>query len=209
MSEATPTRSFERIPWTSGTWTNPPLSVVKDGDEEGIMVETAESSDYWRTTSYGFIHDTGHALLADFPVGDGMEVEFEGQWKEMFDQAGLFLFADDSHWVKAGVEFADGVLQLGAVVTSGLSDWSVAPVPSWHHERIEIRASRGPGAVTIRARVAGRKDGDDRWQLVRLAPLDDSLVWKAGPLASSPTRKSLMVNFCDWRRTKADSSLHE
>eukprot|EP01028_Stygiella_incarcerata_P013284 TRINITY_DN81795_c0_g1_i1.p1 TRINITY_DN81795_c0_g1~~TRINITY_DN81795_c0_g1_i1.p1 ORF type:complete len:209 (+),score=53.79 TRINITY_DN81795_c0_g1_i1:77-703(+) len=207
MAEAVPVDSFERVAWTSAKWLNAPQSVQLEG--EVMVVETAENSDHWRTTATGFIHDTGHALLSDFPVGCGMEVEFEGEWEAMFDQAGLFLYADDSHWVKAGVEFADGALQLGAVVTSELSDWSVGPVPSWHHARIRIRASRGEGAVTIRARMETGKDEKTPWQLVRLAPLDDSLVWRAGPMAASPTRRSLMVKFHDWRRTKADSCVHE
>lgn len=34
-----------------GTWLNPPLSAVVDGDD--LVVVTGDRTDFWRTTSYG------------------------------------------------------------------------------------------------------------------------------------------------------------
>jgi uncharacterized protein len=48
----------------------------------------------------------------------------------------------NERWAKAGVEFADGRAQIGAVVTDGLSDWSLAPAADWAGQRILIRVSR-------------------------------------------------------------------
>ena len=101
---------------------------------------------------------------------------------EQFDQAGVLVRADERHWVKAGVEVSDGAPQLGAVATRGVSDWSVAPVPDWAGCVVTVRASREGDALTVRARAAGP------WQLVRVAPLDPSLTWLAGPYACAPTR---------------------
>ena len=106
-------------------------------------------------------------------------------------------------WVKAGVEFADGVAQLGVVVTDGLSDWSSAPVPEWAGERVTIRASRSGDAVTIRART-----GDDAWRFVRLVPLDPALDVHAGPFVCAPTRAGLAVRFHSWGVGEPDGSLH-
>ena len=99
-----------------------------------------------------------------------MQVEFSAQWTHEFDQAGLLLHADDAHWVKAGVEFADGVLGLDAVVTDRRSDWSVGHVPEWMDQRIRVRVSLSTDAITMRACTPG-----EAWRLVRLAPIDPSL----------------------------------
>lgn len=190
-----------RISWSDGTWLNPPLAVNTSSDE--MVVTTADRSDFWNRTAYGFTHTTGHALLHEFPAGSAMEVEFRATWTHEFDQAGLFLYADSEHWVKAGVEFADGVLGLGAVVTDGTSDWSVGQVPEWMDQSIHVRVSRSTDAITIRACTEA-----DPWRLVRLAPIDPTLTWRAGPLAASPSREALQVTFRNWQIVAPDSDIH-
>lgn len=190
-----------RIPWGDGTWLHEPSEHRVINDE--LVISTDLESDFWRETGYGFTHYSGHALLTDFPANSAMEVEFTAEWTHEFDQAGLLIHADDSHWVKAGVEFADGILGLGAVVTDGKSDWSVGHVPEWMDQRIRVRVSRSADAITVRARTP-----DEPWRLVRLAPIDPNLNWSAGPLAASPTREGLELTFHSWDRLAADESLH-
>ena len=190
-----------RIPWPEGSWLNEPAALESIADD--LVVTTADQSDFWNRTGYGFVHDNGHALLKDFPANTAMEVEFSAEWTHEFDQAGLFLYADSEHWVKAGVEFADSVLGFGAVVTAGTSDWSVGHVPEWMSARIRIRVSRTTDAITVRARA-----GDEPLRLVRLAPIDPTLTWSAGPLAASPSRAGLIVHFHAWEASDADTSLH-
>ena len=189
------------IEWSSGAWLHePPQHRIDSGE---LVMSTANESDFWRTTGYDFVHYSGHGLLIDFPPNTAMEVEFSADWAHEFDQAGLLLHADEMHWVKAGVEFADGVLGLGAVVTDGESDWSVGHVPEWMDGQIQLRVSRATDAITVRARV-----GDEPWRLVRLAPIDPNLNWSAGPLAASPTREGLAVTFHDWQTLPPDTAIH-
>ena len=64
-------------------------------------VEAAEGSDYWRTTHYGFVHDDGHALLADWPTDAAVEVSFDtSTLTALYDQAGPPALAGDEHWVE-------------------------------------------------------------------------------------------------------------
>ncbi|MET9708553.1 DUF1349 domain-containing protein [Nocardiopsis alba] len=195
------TVSTTLLAWSSGHWTNPPVAAVERGAE--LLVTAAEGSDAWRTTSYGFVHAGEHALLAPFAQDSAVEVEFTAAFSRQFDQAGVFVKVDDTHWIKAGVEFADGVPQLGAVVTDGMSDWSVAPVPDWLDRRVLIRVSRSGDALTVRASVDG---GAPR--LVRLIPFAPGLVAYAGPLVCAPTRAGLTVPFHAWRTAPADAALH-
>jgi uncharacterized protein len=188
------------VPWSDGEWTTRPEHVDTDG--EHLLVTARPESDYWRVTSYGFVNDNGHGLLVDLPDGAAVEVSFVADFDQQFDQAGVFVYADSTHWIKSGIEYADGAPQLGAVVTREVSDWSTSPVPDWGGREVTVRASRSGDAVTIRARL----DGD--WQLVRLAPIDPALPWRAGPLVCAPTRAGLVVRVTRFAIGAADESLH-
>jgi len=184
-----------------GAWSTEPASArISDGR---LVVEAAEGSDAWRTTSYGFVHDTEHALLMPLADEGAVEVSFLLDYTEQFDQAGVFLAESATNWIKAGVEVSDGVPQLGAVVTHEFSDWSVAPVPDWHGREVTIRASRSGDAVTIRARTT-----TEPWRLVRVAYLDPAARIRAGLFCAAPTRPGLVVTFTDYRTTGPDASLH-
>lgn len=189
------------VAWDQGRWTHEPASVEERGAE--LLVTAVEGSDAWRHTSYGFVHDSEHALVASFPQDSAVEVEFTAAFSQQFDQAGLFVRVSQEHWVKAGVEFADGAAQLGAVVTDGSSDWSLAPVPDWVGRRVVVRVSRSGDALTIRAGLAG-----EDLRLVRVAPLPPDAEAEAGPFTCAPTRAGLQVPFHAWHTGPADASLH-
>ena len=191
---------MKEISWSQGVWLNPPVNTVEVNSQ--LKVTTAHESDFWRNTSYGFVHDSGHALLTDFPAHSSMEVTFILDYSGQFDQAGIIVHSDSQHWIKAGVESADGFPQVGAVVTSINSDWSLAPVPTWMGKQVTVRASRTTDALTIRARC-----GEDD-QLIRIAPIDASLPMSAGPHCASPVSTSLEVTFTCWTHGDADLTLH-
>lgn len=194
-------RADVSVAWSEGTWTTPPPAVT---EQDGMLLVTAaEGSDAWRHTSYGFVHDTEHALVAPMPDGTAMEVEFPAAFEGQFDQAGLFVRVDATRWVKAGVEFSDGELQLGAVVTDGMSDWSLAPVAEWLGRRITVRVSRDGNALTLRAGLSG-----GTLRLVRVIPFAADLDAAAGPFVCAPSRAGLTVPFVSWRRGAADTELH-
>jgi uncharacterized protein len=189
------------IAWGEGRWTTQPPAAVADGD--ALVVTAAESSDAWRTTAYGFVHDTEHALVAPLEPGSAMEVAFTGDFSGEFDQAGVFVRVSEEEWTKAGVEFADGALQLGAVVTHRFSDWSVAPVDDWAGTRVTVRVSRSGDAITVRAR-----SGEGPFRLVRIAYLDPAATAEAGPMVCAPSRADLAVRFESWTLTPADAAIH-
>ncbi|GIJ78190.1 hypothetical protein SAMN05443287_103174 [Micromonospora phaseoli] len=190
------------VEWSSGTWWGQPVRAVEEPDG-ALSVEPGSGSDLWRHTSYGFVHDDAPALLAPFPAGSAVEVDFQLGWTGQFDQAGVLVRVDDRSWVKAGVEVSDGQPQVGAVVTRDFSDWSVAPVPDWAGREVTVRVSRAGDALTVRARVAG-----EPWRLVRLAPLAPEATASAGPYCCSPSRGGLTVRFTGWRHGPADEALH-
>lgn len=192
----------DELDWSRGRWLHPPVRAER-GPAGELVVEAGAETDFWRRTSYGFVHDNGPALLTPLPVGAAMEVSFVLDFAAQFDQAGVLVRVDERTWVKAGVEVSDGESQLGAVVTREFSDWSVAPVPEWAGQEVTVRVSRAGDALTVRARVAGTA-----WRLVRLAPLDPAAEAVAGPFCCAPTRAGLAVTFTGWRQGPADAALH-
>ncbi|GAB3229380.1 DUF1349 domain-containing protein [Glycomyces halotolerans] len=189
------------VPWKSGTWTTLPAAAL---EQDGRLLVTAtEASDAWRHTCYGFVHGSEHALLEEWDRERAVEVSFTADFARQFDQAGLFIRVDEERWIKTGLEFADGLLQVGAVVTDVYSDWSTAPVPEWAGREVTVRASRLADSVIIRARV-----DDEPWRLVRLAPLDPDVTAEAGPFCCAPSRAGLTVAFNSWRLTDPDLAPH-
>lgn len=189
------------VPWSDGSWSAPPVRADHDGED--LLVEAVEGSDAWRHTSYGFVHDDAHGLLAPLPTGAAVEVTFVADFTEQFDQAGVMLRSGPETWLKAGVEHADGAPQAGAVVTLGRSDWSVRPVPTWAGRDVTVRASRAGDAVTLRARV-----DDEPFELLRVAYYPPDADVAAGPFCCAPTRPGLVVRFRRWAVGPADAELH-
>ena len=105
--------------------------------------------------------------------------DFEAQ----FDQAGILVREDEIHWLKAGMEISEEVAEVGAVVTRGMSDWSLAPVPEWHGGIVTVRVSWTGDALTVRAR-----SGASAWRLVRVSPwMPSSSTVMAGAYLAAPT----------------------
>lgn len=195
----------QRVDWSAGRWTREPVSSRLEGGD--LVVGAAEGSDFWRTTHYGFVHDDGHGLLAEWPADAAVEVTFDASTLTgLYDQAGILLFVGEKQWVKAGLEVSDGVLQLGAVVTNGVSDWSMAPVPDWANQFVTIRASRSGELgddITLRARSE-----TSGWRTLRVAPFPAAAA-SAGPMVCAPMRGDLKVRFTAWALAPEDADLHE
>lgn len=173
--------------WTEGmTWLNPPPEVMRAGSD--LVVTTGFETDFWRGTFYDFVHDTGHALLRPTHGDFTAETTFSGDYQALYDQAGLMLYASPTHWIKAGIEFTDGLAHLSVVVTNGQSDWSVRPMPGLAGP-LTLRLSRHGDAVRVQFR------DDTGWPLLRLAWFPPDLAVSVGPMACSPTRAGFRATF--------------
>ncbi|WP_334105257.1 DUF1349 domain-containing protein, partial [Muricomes intestini] len=131
------------------------------------------------------------ALLADLKRAEAMEVTFlMKDFNELYDQAGMMLWYDDTHWIKMGIEVIDQEPNISIVVTDEYSDCSNFPVSSWKGKRVTFRVSPFEDAVLIRVRTE-----DSRWMTMRLARFPFEKGMKAGPMVCAPIRKDLRVVF--------------
>lgn len=171
-------------------WLNPPADWR--GDESALELTTGAKTDFWRHTFYGFVRDSGHAWLRPVSGDFTASVRVRGGYEQLYDQAGLMLRVDERRWIKAGIEFTDGMMHFSVVVTSGVSDWSVIPLPdATPDDEVAIRLTRHGDAVRVQFSVAG-----SLWRLARLCPFpaDDAEI---GVMACSPERSGFRAAFRD------------
>lgn len=168
-----------------GTWVNPPP--VFEVSDNTLTLTTGAKTDFWQRTLYGFQRDDGHFLAFPAPSDFDAVLTFEGAFDQLYDQAGFMLRQSETHWIKAGVEFSDGVLNFSVVVTNGTSDWSVQAAPG-EAGPFTIRVIRVGAAVVLH-----RKSGNG-WQLMRLAAFPEGAA-QIGPMACTPERAGLSVKF--------------
>jgi len=113
-------QTFSKMQWQNA----PKKATITD---QKVQVQVDGGTDFWRVTHYGFIRDNGHFYYQE-QEGDFMaKVKISGQYKELYDQAGLMIRLDEKNWIKTGIEYVKGVQNVSAVVTREVSDWSVVP----------------------------------------------------------------------------------
>lgn len=175
----------------SYTWLNEPS--VWTGDARHLQLRTELETDFWRETFYGFIRDSGHAYLTPVRGDFTASVTVTGAYEALYDQAGLFLRLDDHRWIKAGIEFTDGLMHFSVVVTRDVSDWSVIPLHGVSPgDEISMRLTRHGNAV----RVQFSTGSNTTWQLARLCPFTDADA-QIGVMACSPQRAGFTAEFRD------------
>lgn len=145
------------------------------------------------------MRDSGHFRFARATNDFTARVTFEGDYRELYDQAGLMLRLDERHWIKAGVEFVDGRRLLSCVVTREYSDWSTVPMAEVP-DTVHLRLTRHGAAVRIDwSRSAGPNVPEREFQMLRLAylpPIHSALI---GPMCCSPGGSSFRVCFNDFQ----------
>ncbi|MDX7992144.1 DUF1349 domain-containing protein [Xenorhabdus sp. Reich] len=181
-------------------WLNEPNSWQSQEGE--LHVTTDNKTDFWRDTWYGFQRHSGHVFggyVDDFQLEGGFTVQFciEGQFEQLYDQAGIMVLVDEQHWLKAGVEHSDGQATIGSVLTNGGSDWAMGLFPG-NPDKFWLRLTYGDGAIRLQYSIDGVT-----WPLLRLSPfvVSDQQRIFIGAMCCSPEREGLQVKFSDFRLT--------
>lgn len=172
-------------------WLNEPAlcSILDDK----ITVKTLPRTDFWRVTHYDFIRDNGHFYF-DWVDGDFVaEVEVSGNYKDLYDQAGVMLRVDEHNWIKTGIEYVDGLQQLSAVVTRDYSDWSVTPLDE-PLEPLYLRVERYSETIRI-----SYKNTESKYVLLRLAYFPNTPKVQMGIMCASPEGEGYKAVFKNYQ----------
>ena len=177
-----------------GRWLNEPRrwQPEKDGD---LTLVTDRATDFWRETHYGFTRDSGHFLGFPAPAAFTAQLRIRGDYKDLYDQAGIMVRLDERRWIKAGLELSDGRAMLSSVLTDDRSDWATSPYAQDPRD-FWMRVTVGKGVLRLQVSTDGT-----HWPLVRLAPFPVAPSYRVGPMACTPERAGLRVRFSDLRIT--------
>lgn len=179
-------------------WLNEPPHWQQDSvdvaapEAHRLTVKTAPKTDFWRITHYDFIRDNGHFYFETVSSDFVVEVGIRGQYRDLYDQAGIMLRVDDQHWIKTGIEYVEGLQNLSAVVTHNYSDWSVIPLLQ-PPEVLRLRVERRQEAIHIS--YLDKAGSCNRFRLAYL-PAETLQV---GLMCASPDGDGFEVTFEDYR----------
>jgi uncharacterized protein len=172
------------------TWLNEPPTWQYDTN--GLRVVTGPNTDFWRVTHYGFVRDNGHFYYEERTGDFTIEAKIDAKYEALYDQAGVMIRLDAANWIKAGVEYTDGLPHFSVVVTRDFSDWSVLPSnstgPVW------FRLTKLGAAIRIQYSTDGQS-----FRMLRLAYFPESTRAQVGAMCCSPEREGFEVQFSDLR----------
>jgi uncharacterized protein len=178
-------------------WFNEPRTWKQDNN--GLTVFADPQTDFWRKTHYGFVRDNGHFYYEKISGDFEVETEFRGKYQTLYDQAGIMVRADETTWVKSGVEFVNGVHHVSAVVTRDFSDWSVVPL-STYSGFLRLRLKRQGGTVIIEYGVT-----DGQWIMFRTAYLSTAPELEVGRMVAAPEGTGFEATFTGFRLRRLNS----
>ncbi|MFT4037701.1 MAG: DUF1349 domain-containing protein [Thermomicrobiales bacterium] len=177
-----------------GQWLNEPA--VWRRERSALLVTTDARTDFWRETHYGFTHDNGHVYAFETGPAFTAQVRVRAQFAQLYDQAGIMVRIDEAHWLKAGIEFSDGLAMLSSVRTIGQSDWATGVYPDDPGD-FWLRLTVADGVLRLQVSADGAQ-----WPLVRLCPFPAAPRYLVGPMCCTPERAGLQVTFSDWALTE-------
>jgi uncharacterized protein len=168
-------------------WLNEP---TKWSESNGVLTVTADAStDFWRTTGYGYVRDSGH-LYGETVAGDlDLTLRVRGSYAAQYDQAGAMIRVDDRHWLKTGVEYFDGRMRFSTVVSLDYSSWALADLPADAGELV-LSLKRRSDSVEVRYALDHLEP-----ELAALVYLPPGVEVLAGAMCAAPEGAGFEVTF--------------
>ena len=96
-------RKNDLMDWLNG----PPPYWAEHGDT--VTMHSAPETDFWRITHNDKVIDNGHFYYERRSGNFQADVKINGKYTDTYDQAGLMLRVDETHWIKCGVEFFEEI----------------------------------------------------------------------------------------------------
>lgn len=180
-----PAQTLEKM-----NWSNEPAQWSISGNR--LTMSVTPKSDYWRISHYGFTVDDAPFYYAEYGGEFEAKVKISGDYKVRFDQAGMMIRIDHENYIKAGIEYVDGKMNLSTVVTHHTSDWSVIALDK-AVDHIWIKAVRRKDAVEIFYSF-----DDKEYVMMRNAWMEANRPVKIGMMGACPDGEGFNVSFSDF-----------
>ena len=191
------TSSMESLEWLK----NPPASCTLKG-KQGLSMVPKPGSNFW-CKAYRDppkVKLSGHTLLYNAPLGLKTciaETEFHLNTVHQFDQAGIMIYVDNSHWIKSGLEmeFVDEAAIVCAV-TNKHSDSNHIDWPT-REARMRVVITRYREALDCKVECydGTAAGGSGRWESLRKGFIElpegreETAVVRVGLYCAAPSKK--------------------
>jgi uncharacterized protein len=178
-------------------WMNEPESVTVS--ENRITVRTRPKTDFWRKTFYGYVTDNGHFFHLPVAGDFTFQARIGGNYRDLYDQAGLMVRLDAQNWMKCGPELVDGRRHASVVITREFSDWSTMQDLS-NHGPVWWRAVRAKDSIELLCSLDGQ-----RHESVRQGYMAPEVPAEVGIMCASPEGNGFEATFEDLSLSPAKS----
>jgi uncharacterized protein len=163
-------------------WLHPPV-VASRNSTGRLEVLTRSRTDFWRRTRYDYIADNGHMFYRRITGNFLLESRVSGEYRTLYDQAGLMLRLDAHTWLKCGLVLNHGVGYATTVITREFSDWSgiaglSATTPMWW------RIARRGQSIEVLYSIDGQSYTSARVGYLPLGPTVGAGIMCASPEGS-------------------------
>ena len=190
---------------TTMEWTRKPA--VCAVTEDRVEIITEPGTDLWQRTYYHFRNDNAPVLqmkTCEKFFSFVVKTTFESSVR--FDQSGIVMYLDSDNWLKASIEYEDGVIQrLGSVVTNnGYSDWASVDIDA-SVKHAYFRFSRREDDFCIE-----HSDDGVSFKQMRICHMFNAAdEIRFGIYACSPESGSFKATFTDMRLTECQWKAHD
>ena len=170
-------------------WMNEPAAWRES--QSGLTVTSNGKTDFWRVTHDGGIRHSGHFYSRPISGDFRLTATFYGSYSDQYDQSGIMVAASETHWIKSGIEYVDGLRRASAVVTADYSDWAISaePVPSL----VTFQLTRKQDLIEI-----SFGDPASGLCLFRQLSFPHGQTLQAGLMTASPTGAGFRTEFLNW-----------
>lgn len=135
-------------------------------------------SDFWIEPE---VHrDSGNFFFTKLSGDFSIQVTFSGDYKILYDQAGIMVRKNNKLWMKCGVELYQQTQQASTVMTRDFSDWSIQNVN--YPKSFTVRVIRKKESVDVEYSL-NEKD----FVLMRRGYLTGEKELDVGVMACAPT----------------------
>lgn len=169
-----------------------------------FTLATKAVTDLWlkppSTNSTNAPRHTTQVVLSTF---ERARVTVHADWVRQYDQGGLVFYANDgSFWVKAGIEFFNGVPNVASVATDVWSDWALVPDLA-PHGKATIELAPGEGSLWLYfIKPSGERVPIREITWLSAKPQDAVInvgTYVARPTAKKGDDRALVVHFEDFQ----------
>lgn len=193
-------------------WMNEPPTWTDDGTT--LTIHVARKTDFWRKTLVKYIADSGHFYYQTVDGDFVASVRVEADYRDQYDQAGLFVRQDSLNWIKCGVEIVNGKwardyeyrgsahLIMAGLTTGGWSEWSTLPQLPENPPGVWIRVIREGKTLFVDYSLDG-----ETFTILKLCAMPSAKQLKVGRFAAAPTGTGFAARFTKY--TVASDGAHK